>query len=47
MRFFSSAADAVEKNLIGTVWASRSGGRCIFVMPTGMDFSAIERKVRT
>jgi type III restriction enzyme len=44
--FLASAADAVEKNLIGTVWASRSGGRCIFVMPTDGDFSVIERKVR-
>lgn len=36
-----SAQDAEEKRAIGAVWASRSGGQCLFVMPTDNDFSAI------
>lgn len=36
-----SAQDADEKRAIGAVWASRSGGRCLFAMPTDNDFSAI------
>lgn len=38
--------DAEEKRAIGAVWASRSGGRCLFVMPTDGDFSAISKAVR-
>jgi len=34
-------ADAEEKRAVGNVWASRSGGRCVFVMPTEGDFSTI------
>ena len=33
--------NAEEKRLVGTVWASRSGGRCVFVMPTDLGFDAI------
>ena len=33
--------DAEDKRVIGAVWASRSKGRCLFVMPTDGDFSAI------
>jgi len=36
-----SAEDADEKRAIGAVWASRSGGRCLFVMPTDNNFLAI------
>ena len=36
-----SADDAAEKRAIGAVWESRSGGRCLFVMPTDNDFSAV------
>lgn len=36
-------ADADEKRAVGAVWASRSGGRCLFVMPTDGDFSPIEK----
>lgn len=36
-----SADDAADKSAIGAVWESRSGGRCLFVMPTDSDFSAI------
>jgi type III restriction enzyme len=34
-------ADAEEKRAVGAIWASRSGGRCLFVMPTGGDFLPI------
>ena len=40
-------ADAEEKRAVGAVWASRSGGRCLFVMPTEGDFSAITRAVKS
>ena len=39
------ANDAEEKRTVGAVWASRSGGRCLFVMPTEGDFSVITRAV--
>jgi type III restriction enzyme len=41
------APDAEEKKAIGTVWASRSKGRCLFVMPTKKDFSVITQAVKT
>lgn len=37
---------AEDKRAVGSVWASRSGGRCLFVMPTDGDFSSIERAIR-
>lgn len=37
--------DAEEKRAVGQVWASRSGGRCLFVMPTEGDFSIIESTI--
>ncbi|MCX5723756.1 MAG: DEAD/DEAH box helicase family protein [Nitrospirae bacterium] len=37
--------DAEEKRAVGAVWASRSGGRCQFVMPTDGDFSVIDKAV--
>jgi len=39
------AVDAEEKRAVGEVWASRSGGRCLFVMPTDGDFSTIAKAV--
>jgi type III restriction enzyme len=35
--------DAGEKRAVGAVWEARSNGRCLFVMPTGNDFSEIRR----
>ena len=35
--------DAEDKRAIGAIWASRSGGRCLFVMPTDGDFSTIRK----
>lgn len=39
--------DSEEKRAVGAVWASRSGGRCLFVMPTGGDFSAIKKAIKS
>ncbi len=36
---------AEDKRSVGSVWASRSGGRCLFVMPTEGDFSVLIRAV--
>jgi type III restriction enzyme len=33
--------DSVEKRTIGEVWAMRSGGKCLFLMPNGPDWGAI------
>ena len=38
--------DAGEKRVVGQVWASRSGGRCLFEMPTENDFSGLIRAVQ-
>lgn len=40
------AADAEEKRAVGAVWASRSGGRCLFVMPTEGNFSELASVVK-
>jgi type III restriction enzyme len=33
--------DSKEKRTVGALWAERSKGRCVFVMPSGPDWSAI------
>lgn len=33
--------DSREERAVGELWAERSGGRCVFVMPKGRDFDAI------
>ena len=38
-------ADAEEKRMVGAVWESRSGGKCLFVMPEGNDLEAIKKKI--
>jgi type III restriction enzyme len=38
--------DSREKRAIGELWAERSGGRCVFVMPRGRDFNAIATAIR-
>jgi len=38
-------ADAEEKRAVGAVWESRSGGKCLFVMPEGKDLAAIAKKI--
>ena len=37
--------DAEEKRTVGAVWASRSDGHCLLVMPTEGDFSVITQAV--
>ncbi len=34
--------DSKEKRNVGELWAERSGGRCLFVMPKGNEWSAID-----
>ena len=41
-----TAEDAEEKQAVGAVWASRTGGRCLFAMPTDDDFLAITRAIK-
>lgn len=37
--------DSREKRNIGELWAERSDGSCIFIMPKGLDFEAISAKI--
>jgi len=41
-----SNEDSKEKHAVGELWADRSNGRCLFVMPRGMDLAAIDAAVR-
>jgi len=41
-----SGDDAEEKRAVGAVWASRSGGKCLFVMPNSDDFTSIMRGIQ-
>jgi len=38
-------AEAGEKRAVGAVWESRSGGKCLFVMPEGKDLEKIRQKI--
>jgi len=38
--------DAEEKRAVGAVWASRSGNRCLFVMPTAGEFAVLQNIVK-
>ncbi len=38
--------DSKEKRAIGQVWEERSEGNCLFIMPRGPDFGAIQAKCR-
>ena len=39
-------ADAEGKCAVGAVWESRSGGKCLFIMPEGKDLEKIRQKIR-
>ena len=39
------ADGAVEKKLIGELWAEASGGKCLFAMPVGNGFAEIDRAI--
>ena len=40
-------SDAEEKRAVGMVWAARSNGKCLFVMPTETNFSTIVEVIKT
>jgi len=40
-RHLADSADAEEKRMLGKLWESRSGGRCLFAMPVAGDFAGI------
>ncbi len=40
-KHLADSRDAEEKRLLGKLWESRSGGRCLFAMPVAGDFSEI------
>lgn len=42
-----TADDAKEKAAVGAVWESRSGGHCLFVMPTSGKLDEIKTKIAT
>jgi type III restriction enzyme len=42
-RVFYDSIDSEEKRAVGEVWASRSGGKCLFAMPTEGDFSVLTK----
>lgn len=37
--------DSIEKREIGNLWETRSNGKCLFVMPKGMDLNSIKVKI--
>jgi type III restriction enzyme len=37
--------DAGEKRAVGAIWEARSKGKCLFVMPTALDWTCIRRKI--
>ena len=39
--------DSEEKREVGDRWADLSGGQCLFIMPKGQDWTAIEALVKT
>lgn len=42
----ATADEAKEKAAVGAVWAARSGGRCLFVMPQGRELATIRAAIR-
>ncbi len=38
--------DSKEKRLLGDLWAERSGGKCLFVMPKGKSFGEMAAKMK-
>jgi type III restriction enzyme len=39
--------DSREKRMVGDLWADRSQGKCLFIMPKGKDWPSIEAIVRS
>lgn len=44
-KHLADSHDAEEKRMLGSVWAGRSGGKCVFVMPVAGDFSEISKSI--
>ena len=40
-----STDDSKEKRAVGNLWADRSKGKCLFVMPKGPDWKAITEAI--
>lgn len=38
--------DSKEKRAVGELWAAKSNGKCVFVMPKGMDLAAIHAAIK-
>jgi type III restriction enzyme len=38
--------DSKEKRTVGSLWADRSSGRCLFVMPKGADSRSIASRAK-
>lgn len=45
-KHLAEVSDTEEKRLLGHLWESRSGGRCVFAMPIAGEFSEIEKAIR-
>lgn len=45
-KFLYDSIDSAEKRAVGAVWASRSGAKCFFEMPTEGNFSALTKLLR-
>jgi len=39
--------DSKEKRRLGDLWEKRSNGKCLFIMPNGSDFNAIQQKIKS
>jgi len=42
----ATADDAKEKQLVGELWADRSGGKCLFVVIVGGRYIEIDKTIR-
>lgn len=38
--------DNIEKRQLGELWEKRSNGGCLFIMPRGKDWGAVEKKIK-
>lgn len=45
-KHLSKTDDSIEKNDIGTLWESRSDGKCLFIMPNGPELEAVGKKIQ-
>jgi type III restriction enzyme len=45
--YLYDAADAEEKRMVGEVWASRSNGKCLFIMPSSKHYQEISDIIAT